>query len=143
MRLHSSVFGQADADSGEVDETVEIEVEALVGETGIADSRTNTLKTLRVEVGNGQLFIGRIPPIELTNRLVSTLYSGFSQAVSKGLTEQPLVVVRVFIQMLYGFISTGRKDTDTVANAFGIDGANEIGQAKEGLRLLTQEREKG
>lgn len=138
VRLHRTVLCQTDTDGRKINEPVEVEVEALVRQTGIAHSGANALKAFCVKVGDGELLIGRIAPVELTDGLVGALGGGFRQAVSKGLAQQMLVVVLAFIQMLYGLIRTGSEDADTIADALGIDRTEEIGKTKIRSFLLAQ-----
>ena len=86
MRLHGAMLGKADADGGEIDEVVEVEVEALIGQAGIAHGRTDALETLGVKIRDAEVLIRSISPVELTDGLMCTFYGRFSQAVGKCLT---------------------------------------------------------
>lgn len=145
MGEHGAMLGETYADGGEVDEAVEVEVEALVGKAGIAHGRTDALESLGMEVGNGEIFVRGITPIVLADGLMSAFDGSLGQAVGKGLTEQVAVgigfVSPFCVEVFYAFIGAGGKDADAVADAFGVDGTYEVGQAEKRLRLLAEEGE--
>ena len=125
MGAHGSVLGEADADGFEIDDTVEVEVEALVGQAGVTHGRTNALETLGMEVGNGQMLVGRITPIRFAHSLMSAFYSRFGQTVGKRLTEHVLIVV-LLMALLNALLGRCNEYADTIHDSLGIDGADEI-----------------
>lgn len=140
MGKHGAMLGETYADGGEVDEAVEVEVEALVGKAGIAHGRTDALESLGMEVGNGEIFVRGITPIVLADGLMGAFDGSLGQAVGEGLAEQVAVGIgigRAFsVEAFYVLIGAGGKDADAVVKAFGVDGTDEVGEAEKRLGLL-------
>ena len=119
MGEHGSILGQADAYGGEVDEAIEVEVEALVGQAGITYGGTDALEMLCEQVVDGEFLVGGISPVVLADGLVSALCGGFGQAVGQRLAEQVAVFVgllrSVLVQVLDGGVGSGAEDSYAVA----------------------------
>ena len=143
MGLHGTVLCQSDADGRKVDELVEIEVEALVGQAGVTHSRTDALEAFGVEVGDGKLLIGCIAPVEFADGFVRPFNSGFREAVGEGLAQQMLVGIslgRAFcIQLLDALVGAGCKHSDLVSETLSVDGADEVSETEERGLLLAKE----
>ena len=135
MWHHRPALSKPDANGREIKHTVEVEIQTLVGHRRIAHSRTDTLKLLGQEVGDGEAFKDGISPIELSDVLMSQFGSSFGQAVGQRLSHQMPIIVLTLEHAFKGFIHRNGKETNAVRLR-----RDEIGQAKKGRPLLTEKR---
>ena len=85
MGLHGTTLSETDANLFHVDQIVDDEVETGVGEGGVTHGRTNALELLDEHVGDGEVFVGSVPPKFFTNLFVHTFSGGLSKAVGQEL----------------------------------------------------------
>ena len=91
--LHHGRRSEGHSDALESDQLVEDKVDGDVGQTRIAHSRSDALKLLLMQFGDGELLVGRISPDGLSHLLVHTFRTRFCQSVGKGLEEHLVIVV--------------------------------------------------
>ena len=95
MGLHGTTLSETDANLFHVDQIVDDEVETGVGEGGVTYGRTNALELLDEHVGDGEVFVGGIPPKFFTNLFVHTFSGGLSKAVGQELGHHFKIGVRI------------------------------------------------
>jgi len=85
MGLHGSTLSETDTNLFHVDQVVDDEVQAGVGQRGITHGRTNALELLDEHVGDGEVFVCGIPPKFFTNLFVHAFGSCLCEAVGQEL----------------------------------------------------------
>lgn len=83
--LHSATLGETDADLFHIEEVVEDEIQAGVGQRGITHGRTDALELFDEHVRYGKFFILRITPVFLSDLFVHTFCRSLSKTVCKEL----------------------------------------------------------
>ncbi len=126
---HGSVLGEADANGGEVQYVAQQEVEALVGQGGIAYGGTLAPVVLGKEFLRLEFLIGGISPDLLAHQFVPTFGRGFCQAVGHGLLHKTFHRER------------HRGGKDAYGAALSVQRWHPVGQAQERRTLLAQERQ--
>ena len=143
MGLHGSTLSKADAKAMEVKQTAQLEVQALVGQRGIAHSGATSLVALLEEFFDSQILVGRIAPQLAAHKKVPHFRCRFSQTVSQGLTEQAMILVCP-TPLLHLIVNRRGKKAYSVGHAL-LNRTHEVSQAETRLSLrrmlLTEQRD--
>ena len=134
MRAHGAALSERDANLGEAEQAVELEVKAGIGQRGIAHGGTDALETLLMKLSDAELLVGRIAPIAAAHLEVHQLGCRLGQTVGQQLGHHLLVGVRGEVGR-HGAVDARGKE----AHAVG-DRTDEVGQTEAGTaRLLAQQ----
>ena len=111
---HGSALGEVDAYLTEVQELVEQEVHAGVGQRGVAHGGAYALELLAVQLGYGELLAGGVAPDLPSHLLVQPLGGGLGQPVGQQLGHELAVGVVVEVGG-HGAVGAGGEEGQAVA----------------------------
>ena len=126
MWTHGTALGETDAYLLHVNQLVEQEVQAGIGQRGVAYGRPYALEVLLVQLFDTQLFVCGIAPVLLAHRFVHAFGSSLGQTVGQQLCHHFLIGV----VLEFGFhtdVGTGGKEAYAVAG-----GPDEVSQRQIG-----------
>ena len=128
MRQHGPALGETNAEFLEVKQTTQLEIEALVGQRGVAHCRSASLITFLKEFFDSQILIGRIAPECAPHELMPSFGSCFGKAIGQSLTKQmPIVVVST--PLLHVMVNRSGKKSDAIGLPQS-DRPHEVGQTE-------------
>ena len=110
---HGSRFGECDAYIGEMEQGIDVKVDALVGQGGVPNSWSYALETFCVQVWNRETFVGSVCPYLLAHLKVKPFRCGFGETVGYGLCEKMVVCV-VGVELFYLLVGRCGKQSDAV-----------------------------
>ena len=102
MGLHGTTLCETDANLFHIDQVVDDEVQTGVGQRGVTNGWPNALELLDEHVGDGEVFVGSIPPKFFTNLFVHTFSGSLSKAVGQELGHHLLIGVGVEVGLEAG-----------------------------------------
>ena len=141
-----TVLRRSDAEAGKVDKAVEREDQALVGQRGVADGRSDAAEVLLEQFVERQILIRRVAPIHTAHLHVQALGRRLSQAVRERLEQHQAVAVALGLVTLterLGAVAHGDGEGADIVRAALRGRHDEVGQreaeAPLAVRLLADD----